>query len=668
MEESPPKRRRTSPRLSQPAARDTTPGRERTSGSQLNKRPSFASPTKASLSKHNPQILQRRRSASPNKSSPTRPVSRRRPSDAASEQSIADLLAAQLESDAASAPPSETNRLPPRSPGPSSAAPSSAGTVPKFGGALTGTPRRSPAKPIPRPLPPPAPDGQDDLNPFIGHTLRRSPTTGVNIPPRPEPELPPSVPDAVSSTPPKGIHTSSPSRWRQRSKPVGDSPLKRPPLRPGDEDENDGHTAKRLFSPLAAKTNVRASAVLGQVSDNPRRVVPFDPHSKKRKRVQKLREEVRKLEADLQLVDAENERIRAGQSSGRSIGLINEKDAIDTVRKHLMPGTSDQPRQSELLAKAAINPMGLRSFTKPSQHITSSSISDEKDERIKSHYPLQMTAETELPYLQLFGSFDVISTVAMMAPAPDGTFRQRHLITLRSLHVPGFFTSKIEMIVNAMNLTILELRVLALEPAAKAELGDFLEKVCSGDCNRSMQRNIGVLSWAMGDWLRIALQRASLWAQLDRELAAKGGVDRVASKARARKAKNRSPDEDERIEVGDISKHDLLRFMGQQSFTMTLSSTEESSMKTSVRLQWKIQCDWTGEAESAIDIAIGVPGKCEYHSDDAQSGSTNNIAGHHVDAQGALGKLPRLFSTLVNGGEATDTAVRSVVALLVGEA
>ncbi|KAL2205868.1 hypothetical protein CC79DRAFT_1322400 [Sarocladium strictum] len=627
MEESPPKRRRTSPRLSQ-TARDTTPGRERTSGSQINKRPSFASPTKASLSKHNPQILERRRSASPNKSSPTRPVPRRRPSDAASEQSIADLLAAQLESDAASAPPSETNRLPPRSPGPSSTAPSSAGTVPRFGGALAGTPRRSPAKPNPRPLPPPAPDGQDDLNPFIGYTLRRSPTTGVNIPPRPEPELPPSVPDAVSSTPPKGIHTSSPSRWRQRGKAVGDSPLKRPPLRPSDEDENEEPTAKRLFSPRATKSNVRASAVLGQVSDNPRRVVPYDPHSRKRKRVEKLREEVR-----------------------RSIGLVNEKDTIITVQKHLMPGTSAQPRQSELLAKAAINPMGLLPFTKPLRPTTSPNISDEKDEAIRSHYPLQMTADTELPYLQLFGSFDVTSTVAMMAPTPDGTFRQRHLITLRSLHVPGFFTSRIEMIVNAMNLTILELRVVALEPAAKAELGDFVEKVCSGDCNRSMQRNIGVLSWAMGDWLRVALQRASLWAQLDRELAAKGGMSTMASKARARKPKNRSPDEDGPTEMEDVSKRDLLRFMGQQSFTMTLGPTEETTMKTSVRLHWKIKCDWTGEAESAIDVAIGVPGKW-----------------HHIDAQGALGKLPRLFSTLVEGGETTVTAVRSVVALLVGEA
>ncbi|KAK0388091.1 hypothetical protein NLU13_4335 [Sarocladium strictum] len=652
MEETPSKRRRTSPRLSQSGPRDATPSRDEPTGAQRNKRPSFASPTKASLAKHNPQILERRRSASPNKSSPTRPVHRRRPSDAASEQSINDLLTAQLESDAASVPASEVNRIPHRSPGPGSAAPSSSGVVPQVGGTLATVPRRSPGKPIPRPLPPPAPEGEDDLNPFIGHTLRRSPQTGVSIPPRPEPELPPSVPDAVSSTPPRGIHTSSPARWREKSKPLRDSPLKQSLMRPDEAGEKVEPTAKRLFGPRPEKSDVRADTVLGQVSDNPRRVMPYDPNAKKRKRVEKLRDEIRKLEADLKLVEAENDRIRAAQDSGRSLGFLNEKETIGAVQRHLVPGADQAaPRQSELLAKAACNPKAFLSFAQPVRPAMPATTSTNPFEDIKSHYPVQMTAEAELPYLQLFGTFDVSSTVAITAPASDGTLRQRHKITLRSRHAPGFFTSKIEMIVNAMNLAILELRVESLEPAARAELGDFVDQICSGKCNRSMQRNIGILSWAMGDWLRVALQRAMLWAQLDREVAAKNGLSNMATKARRSKARGRAQEDNISKQGREISKSELLRFMGQQSFDIILNASEEANTNSSIRLQWKIGFDWTGEAESLVDICVGVPGQW-----------------HHVDTQGALGKLPKLFGDLVKGGEPTEVAIRSVVALLVGQA
>lgn len=41
--------------------------------------------------------------------------------------------------------------------------------------------------------------------------------------------------------------------------------------------------------------------------------------------------------------------------------------------------------------------------------------------------------------------------------------------------------------------------------------------------------------------------------------------------------------------------------------------------------------------------------------------------GHQTDRKGALGKLPSLFETLVEGGEEPKVAVRKVVALLAGD-
>jgi hypothetical protein len=33
---------------------------------------------------------------------------------------------------------------------------------------------------------------------------------------------------------------------------------------------------------------------------------------------------------------------------------------------------------------------------------------------------------------------------------------------------------------------------------------------------------------------------------------------------------------------------------------------------STLRVQWRILFDWTGEARSEIGVLVGVPGKCEY--------------------------------------------------------
>ncbi|PHH71079.1 hypothetical protein CDD80_5540 [Ophiocordyceps camponoti-rufipedis] len=175
------------------------------------KRPSFASPTKSSLARFNPAI------PNVNRGEGSLPAGRRG-SDAGSDGSLSELMTPQpgvaVEDVAPASEPDrrevemrEADRLEPRSDRVGRAGPA--------------------AKPNPRPLPPPAPEGEDELNPFMGHALRRSPVTGISIPPPPEPELPPSVPDPLLSTPPRGIH-SSPSRWKGKSKAKKSSPLKAP--------------------------------------------------------------------------------------------------------------------------------------------------------------------------------------------------------------------------------------------------------------------------------------------------------------------------------------------------------------------------------------------------------------------------------------------------------
>jgi hypothetical protein len=412
---------------------------------------------------------------------------------------------------------------------------------------------------------------------------------------------------------------------------------------------------------------------------HPARQVPtFDPNGDKRKEIEALDEEIAKLKRDLQVVSKENDRIRLMQSSGRILSFADEEEVFNVVRRHLVDSEArSPPPPSQQLLKAALNPMALLPFGRAIPVVATTddqvNIAD-----IKSHYPIKMTAEEELPYLQLFSPFDVTSTVAVLHSDGDQPLRQRRIMTFRSKDAPGLFTSKVEMVVNAMNSSILELKVHSLEPAARAELGPFVTKICEGDCNRSMQRNIGILSWAMGEWYQAAVQRAYLWSKLDRELASKGEFLQAVAEARRKKPSRRAAEESEEetpsTSTPSFKKAALVHFMGQQAFEFNIPSKKRSDPTSSVRLEWKIDFDWIGEAENKVTVMIGVPGKCKSFPpfilasfSKFKSSNANISTGRKADQRGVLGKLPKLFEDLVEGGQDPSLAVKTIVALVVGE-
>ncbi|PNY22933.1 Uncharacterized protein TCAP_07027 [Tolypocladium capitatum] len=644
MEESAPKRRRVSPPTS--AATPQSPG----ASAPRRKRPSFASPTKASLSRHNPQILERRRSASPLKPVSSQPTARR-PSIAGSEQSLSDLFTARPGTTAENVPASE--------PGPggdetrqSEAGPSSGPSVRKIRGGLATAPRRSLAKPNPRPLPPPAPEGDDELNPFIGHTLRRSPNTGVSIPPPPEPELPPAVPDPVSSTPPRGIH-SSPLRWRERDKVKKSSPLKPQPEQPpsAGPSKKSGLAARGLQRRAEGRSEPLRDVDRNTYTNHARGVAAFDPNEAKKKERDALRAEITKLRSDLRTADRENERLRLMQTSGRTVAPTDEDGVLDLIQRALISSDeTPRPLPSHQMVQAVLNPMGILPFGRSSL-VTSSLADDAEDmEMIKSHHPVFMNADEELPYLQLFSPFSVTSSIAVLPPLPNQPLRQRRLVTLRSRDLPGLFTAKLEMVVNAMDLGILELSVASLEPSARHELGPFVDKICSGKCNRTMQRNVGILTWAMGEWYRVAVQRARFWSQLEERLGSREQLLESVAETRTRRQRQNDarPEQDEKTS-SLRDRADLIRLLGQQSYDVNVPVASGSSSEPSLRLEWNIGFDWTGEAQSEVTILVGVPGKWR-----------------EADQRGIFGKFPKLFEDLIEGGQDPEVAVGTIAALLAG--
>ncbi|UKZ76172.1 hypothetical protein TrVFT333_003868 [Trichoderma virens FT-333] len=618
------KRRRVSPRNSSVnigSSSDATPTSPEPARARAN-RLANAAQTKASAVRRQPQTLDKEQSAPPTEQQQTLSTS-----DEARETVDESANAAV----AATSNPAQEEDEATRSPG---SLPSSE----QADSSLAGVPTRSPFKPRPRPLPPPAPEGDDEADSFLGRRQRRSPNSGRPIS-HPEPELPPSAPDAASFKPPKGIH-SSPSRWRDKPRMKKTSPLKpsssHPPVKPGSKAVLPMHSFQ--LPPRDSDGNPQENP-LHDKAHPARQVGVFDPNRDKKREIEALDEEIAKLQRDLQIVSKENDRIRLMQSSGRILSFADEEEVFDVVRRHLIDSeTKPPPPPSQQLLRAALNPTALLPFGRPTPVVATTddqiNIAD-----IKSHHPVRMTAEEELPYLQLFSPFEVTSTMAVMHADGDQPLRQRRVMTFRSKDAPGLFASKVEMVVNATNSSILELKVHSLEPAARAELGPFVTKVCEGDCNRSMQRNIGILSWAMGEWYQAAVQRAQLWSKLDQELASKGEFLQAVAEARRKKPLRRTAEEmeddgeEQSTPAPSFKKAALVHFMGQQAFEFNIPSKKRTDPTSSVRLEWRIDFDWIGEAQNKVTVMIGVPGKWR-----------------KADQRGVLGKLPKLFEDLVEGG------------------
>lgn len=367
--------------------------------------------------------------------------------------------------------------------------------------------------------------------------------------------------------------------------------------------------------------------------------------------------------------------MRIMQTSGRIVTLGDEDAILDLIRRHLLPDEiSSQPAQSQLLAKAALDPLAFLPFAgRPAPIVIDRSNDDDDDAvKVKSHHPVLMSAEEELPFLQLFSPFNVSAHLSML-PAEGEDRRQQHTINMTSRHVPGLFHARIEVVTDPVKLRILSLKVQALDPTARPELESFLEKVCSGKCNRSMQVNCGIVTWAMAEWLRVAEHRARFWSQLQRELGSKASLAAMTRNARSKKYR-RGRDEDDPWADGDssIETADLFALIGRQTLDVDVPSQDGSDHVATVRLSWKIGFDWTGEAQSKVSALTSLPGKCKYITNipsmvNISAGMLTLFLGHRADQKQAMGKLPSLFQSLVANGEDPNIASRKIVSLLVGE-
>ncbi|KAK8068974.1 hypothetical protein PG994_005590 [Apiospora phragmitis] len=663
METSAPKRRKTSPSTSVPVGASNAPDDAANAGTTArdppSRRPSFASPTKSSLARTNPDVLERQ--------------SQRR-----IQRSEATAGTSQLEAASKNEPPSVGQVLPSTQP------PFDSGSqTPTRGflkGGMTSRPRRTPNKPSSRPLPPPADRDEELLDPFRGQVLRRSPPPGV-LPSQDatEPELPPPTPDKGTSDPPApksspyGIHrtpTKRPRRSRALAEQMRSSPLKQPPTRPL---EAAGRITAIPTSPSRSRPGPRrVSARLAAGSGKPhpaRSVGEPDILSEKKAIRDALLAEVSQLETDLDMAKAENDNIHDTYGSqGARVGIQDKDGLLDLLRRHVLTAKPDSSPEDAWL-EAALNPVSFLPFGNPAA-IPALPFTERKEDEAPpppvSHHPIPLNAAEELPYLQLFSPLVFRSSISLQprASRDSGHLMQKHKIMAAS-SPQGLFAAKIEMTVDTKTLSISDLSVSHLEPSAAAELRPFIAKIEQGAINSALRRNISVVAWAMAEWTRLATKRALFWCHVQRELGTDKDMLRCAKKMRRGRKRKGFPgrpsleDDDDSDEAelddrytnmydtrSDVSRSALLPHMGRTSLDLKLGLSREVGL----RIEWRIDFDWTGEGHSRIGALVETPGKW-----------------HHHDTRHSLVEIPGLFDKVVRGSGDPMKAVKTVVALIIGD-
>lgn len=419
------------------------------------------------------------------------------------------------------------------------------------------------------------------------------------------------------------------------------SPLKNPPVTssPG---QGDSPPVLKLASRPSKPSKLSKSTQLieshGSTTAELRGLEPEDPDSEKKKLRDSLLAEIAGLERDLHVANQENERLaQAPPSKTGPSPPTNGRQVLDLLRRHTLPPEKETKSDASISwLESALDPVAFLPFNK-SGAAPSLFLSADEDDNTKppvSHHPLPMTAEEALPFLQVFTPLTFTSHISTL-PNPDSptsSLLQRHSISATSTAPRGLFTARIGMTVDTRTMAVVDLAVPHLEPAAIAELTPFVERVVSQQppLSSGLSNNVNVLMWGMGEWLRVATQRARVWGVLEQELAGeKEALEEMVERMRVRRQKQKRKrrrvrgedrDEDEETEDDDAldgKKFDtvgLLPFMGKTSMEFeipVLHGAGGSDDISTLRVQWRIGFDWTGEPKSEIGVLVGVPGKCE---------------------------------------------------------
>lgn len=504
-----------------------------------------------------------------------------------------------------------------------------------------------------------AKDGDDEIaDPFARAGLRRSPAPGLPQLNARKPEMPPTpeVPNPLTSSPFAEIQ-SSPSRRPRRSRSLAQKLRSSPTKQPSEELEAERTAQQQEDATPEMETEKDSPSVFQQprpvkrlekpakrpkprsrISDA-REIKPPDLSTEMNRAHDALLAEIAQLQAELEIVVRENERIRQLHLSKKDISAPENLDeVVDVLFRHLEPRKSSKPKVSRpSWVQTALDPVAFLPFSKPRSTPPTLFYDDalvlEPMKPPKSHAPKPMKADEDFLYLSAFTPLTFSSHITTLPLSEEETGRkpllQHHTVTVTSATSPSLFSSRIEMTVDTSTHTITSLSVPSIHPSSAAsELAPLLRQIIpkrkGPSVSSALYHNVSILTWAMGSWLRVAIRRAKIWRNLERDLGSVEAVTETVERVRTRKKKGRrtgkgrnDEDDDSNGRVtdsidGPAMVADLLPYLEcmWMDFDIPALAAEEGE-RASLRIQWRIELDWTGEASSQIRALVSLPSKCK---------------------------------------------------------
>lgn len=241
---------------------------------------------------------------------------------------------------------------------------------------------------------------------------------------------------------------------------------------------------------------------------------------------------------------------------------------------------------------------------------------------VASHRPVEL--KDPLSYLEMFTSFTFSTQLGLPrgeALPSSKRVHQKHMISISGPQ--KLLTAQVAVNIDCLTNEVIDMHVLRISSWAERELGAFMR-------TKTQERDLGNACWAVDSFWDITTKRAQYWHKCEKAFAqllpGRTAVDNENTTTAGPK-------------LSTLSRKHLSRHLGRDVLTL-------QDKHVLLKINWRIVFDWTGEAESNVDVECAVPAVWK-----------------EADASNTFRKVPETFESLLRTKGAFE-ATRIMVALL----
>lgn len=241
---------------------------------------------------------------------------------------------------------------------------------------------------------------------------------------------------------------------------------------------------------------------------------------------------------------------------------------------------------------------------------------------IASHQPIEL--KDPLPYLEMFTSFSLSTQLGL--PKSKLLSSSRRVHQKHTIDISGpqkLLTAQLVITIDCLSNELVDMHVTRLPSWAERELGMFMRA-------KAKERDLGNACWAIDSFWDIATKRAQYWHRCEEAFATLLPQRNIADTEDTAATATKS---------SILSRKDLSRHLGRDMLIL-------QDKHVLLKINWRILFDWTGEAESNVEVECAIPAVWK-----------------EADASGTFSKVPETFDSLCRT-KGVFEATRIMVALL----